>query len=372
MKSYCKGLKIDATFIEEAIDRWSMSESGHDNYWRINKEYGARSNLTLEILREIKTRSLYFNPINYGTRREAGNKKERFIGQESVKQQIVNYIAIMAMEEFLNARIGFYQVGSIPGKGPVFAKNTVENWAIEHGYWVHLDVRKCYQSIRHADIMNILRKYIRSDDVLYICQSLLDTYEKGLNIGSYFSLKMSQLIMSFGYHRMEDLHMTRRGKRIPLIAHQIWYADDIYLFSPNKKNLRRAVLNLQGYMMYHFKLNFHDWKISEIGRDEPIAIVGYKCAPECTTLKSDLYLRIRRAYLRFDKHPTLHGARSVCSYWGYLKHSNSYEVTQKYGFDRIFKKARTYVSRYEKERRFKHACRNSIIRTDREDLEGVS
>lgn len=351
MKSYCKGLKIDATFIEKAIERWSTAKSGHDNYWRIEKEYRSRSILTLELLHEIKTRSLKFKPINYGNRQESARKKERRIGQESVKQQIVNYIAVMALEDFLNARIGFYQVGSVKGKGPVFAKNTVENWTIEHGYWVHLDVKKCYQSIKHVDVMNILIRYIRNDDVLYICQTILDTYDKGLNIGSYFSLKMSQLIMSFGYHLVEDMHTTRRGKRIPLVTHQIWYADDIYLFSPNKKNLRRAVLKLQGYMTYHFKFNFHDWKISEIGRDEPVKIVGYTCAPECTTLNSDLFLRIRKVYLRFDKKPTLRGAKSVCSYWGYLKHSNSYEVIQKYSFDRIFSKAKKYVSNHEKKRR---------------------
>ena len=61
--------------------------------------------------------------------------------------------------------------------------------------------------------MCILRRYIRNQDVLYVCETLLATYGDGLEIGSYFSLRMAQLVLSFGFHAVEGMHKTRRGSR---------------------------------------------------------------------------------------------------------------------------------------------------------------
>lgn len=334
--------------IFKAIAAWHKSESGHQNYWRIRKEHGSEEGLVNELYDEIQTRSLSFRPIRYETRVSPPSCKPREIGQESVKQQIVDYLVIQAMKEFLDAKIGFYQVASVKNKGPFFAARTVRKWTwMGLGYWVHMDARKCYQSIKPGIVMMVLKRYIKSDDVLYASESLLKTYRDGLSIGSYFSLKMAQLILSFGYHLLEQPAYYRRGKLKPYIEHQIWYADDVYLFSRSKKRLKIAMRKLHDYMYDTFGVHIRYAKINRVNTDEPIRITTFVCDPNKLTIKYDLFLRIRRAYENFRSRPNIHNARKVCSYWGYLKNSNTYEFVKENGYDRLFKQAKQYVSAYD-------------------------
>lgn len=337
--------------IFEAVTRWRKSESGRQNYWRIKKEYGSDLKLINEIYSEIRSRSLSFRPIRYSIRATPPSCKPREIGQESVKQQIVDYTIIGALEDFLNAKIGFYQVASVEGKGPFFAARTVSKWTwMGLGYWVHLDARKCYQSIKKPVVMSVLRRYVKSDDLIYIAEALLDTYRDGLSIGSYFSLKMAQLILSFGYHFLEQPAYYRRDKLKPYVDHQIWYADDIYLFSRNKKRIRIAMKKLHKYMFDNFGVYIRSAKINQVNTDEPVKITTFVCDPNKTTIKSDLFLRIQRAYENFRSRPNIHNARKVCSYWGYLKNSNTYSVVKSRGYDRLFKQAKQCVSAYDQRR----------------------
>lgn len=370
MKSYCKGTVIDLTLLHAAINEWRKGQSGRQNYWRIIKEYGTEEDLVRELECEIQTRSLTFRPIEYQERCESLNHKLRIIGQQSVKQQIVDYAVIIAMQDFLDAKIGFYQVASIKGKGALFAGKTIRKWCRPgRGYWVHMDIRKCYPSISADVVMDILKKYVKSDDVLYASECLLKTYGKGLSIGSYFSLKMAQLVLSFGYHFIEQLHTRRRAVNRPLVEHQLWYADDIYLFSRDKRNLIKATNCLAGFMKYYYGLRFHRCKICRVGSEEPVIITTFKCFPEKRILKPDLFLRIRRAYANFEENPNIYNARKVCSYWGSIKHSDMYGTAKNNGYDRIFEKAKKYVSNYERGRR--HDRRDTIDGTDRTSRQGL-
>lgn len=338
--------------IFEAINTWRKSESGSKNYWRIAKEHGSDEALVDEIFREIRTRRLRFRPIRYETRTTPPSCKPREIGQESVKQQIVDYVTILAMEDFLNAKIGFYQVASIKDKGPFFSARTVKKWIWTGlGYWSHLDAKKCYQSIKADVVMRVLEKYIRSDDILYMASVLLSTYRDGLSIGSFFSLKMAQLILSFGYHFLEQPVVRRRGKNHTLVDHQLWYADDVYLFSRSKKRLSLAIIRLQIYMSENFGVYIRSGKIRQINTDEPVKITMFMCDPNKTTIKSDLFLRIRRAYENFKSNPNIHNARKVCSYWGYLKKTNTFEFVIGNGYDKVFRQAKQYVSTYDRRRK---------------------
>lgn len=370
MKTYCKNLTIDMTLVREALSAWKRAESGHINGWRIYKEYGSEELLILELGREIRNRTLSFEPIKYRSRREPRNGKLRTLGQESVKQQIADYLAVLCLNDLINAKLGFYQVSSIKGKGILFGAKTIKKWCRDGGYWVHLDIKKCYSNIRHEDVMAVLRKYVRSEDVLYLCESLLNTYGNGLNIGSYFSLKISQLILSFGYHHVERLASYRRGNRRALVTHQLWYADDIYLFSNDKRNLKKALKCLITYMRINFGLSFHNWKISRVD-DEGISAMSFVCGPERMTIKPKLFLRIKRAFQKFDENPNIHNARRVCSYWGMLKHSDSFLLTKENEYDRIFRNAKIYISSFEKRRRISDST-DKFVRTDRSNHKGLS
>lgn len=350
MKSYCKGLRIDEALISRAYEKWLKAPAGKKNAWRVGEEHGSADALIAEICREVANRRLKLTAIKRYRHREPTNGKLRIIGVETVKQQVCDYVAIEALNALLVAKVGFWQVSSVKGKGQIMAANAVSRWVQEGGYFVHLDVRKCYPSIKPDAVMGILRRYVRSPDVLYLCEALLSTYGDGLEIGSFFSLRMAQLVLSFGYHEVEGMHKTRRSARVQLVSHQLWYADDIYLFGQDKRNLRSAARQLQRLLLKEFGLHIKPWKICRVSVQEPVDVVGFTVRRNRVTLRSTLFLRACRAFRRYRRKPTLARARRVASYSGWFKHTDSAKVWLGNGFGDVFKAARRHVSAVERKR----------------------
>jgi len=367
MRSYCKGLVITRFHVELGYQDWLSKDSGKKNEWRVDKEYGSYDALIDEIYQEISSRTLKFEPIKRYERVEPTNGKIRLIGIESVKQQVCDHLAVLMMAPFLERRIGFYQVASIPGKGQRFAKNTLEKWVLESKYHVKCDIRQCYPSIEHGVAMGILKKYVKSDDLIYLSRTLMNTYGKGLDIGSYFSLKMANLVISFAYHFIESLHKVRRGKRIPYVTHQMWYMDDVLLIGNDKRNLKSAVRQLAKYLEDKLHLHLKRWKIARTSETEPLDIAGwvarvrhpYKTLDDGTkapdldrvrvvvSLRSGVFLRGTRAFSKFDKHRSVDNARRCISYWGWFKHADCGGVIRKRHIDRLTSIAKKVVSDYD-------------------------
>lgn len=344
IKSYCKGLRIDEFLIHSAYETWLCGEAGKKNRWRVCEEYGTESALISEIASEIKSRSLSFVPIRRYRHIEPTNGKLRVIGIESIKQQTCDYLAVTALAPLLDAKVGYWQTASVVGKGQLMLVGACQRYLQDSKYHVHVDVRKCYPSIKTDVVKSILRKYVKSADVLYLCDTLLDSYDGCLEIGSYFSLRMAQLVLSFGYHFLEDAHKTRRGRSVRLIEHQCWYADDLFIFGSCKRDLELAVRTLGTYFEEGYGLEFKGWKVSRSGDQEPCAALSNSVRPSRVTIKPDLYLRIRKAYRDYDRKPTLRGAKRVCAYWGYLEHSDSHKARLKNGYDSTVRHARRHVS----------------------------
>ena len=313
--------------------------------------------LMCEIEAENRQRTLGFRPIKRYRHREPTNGKLRIIGVESVKQQVCDYVALEALNGLLTAKVGFWQVSGVKGKGQLMAARAVHRWVQEGGYYIHLDVRKCYPSIKTDVVMGILRRHVRSPDVLYLCASLLATYSNGLEIGSYFSLRMTQLVLSFGYHAVEGMRKDRRGRSVALVSHQLWYADDIYLFGRDKRDLKSAARQLQRLLLKEFGLHLKPWKICRVSDQEPVDVVGFTVRRNRVTLRPSLFLRACRAFRKYRRSPSLTRARRVASYWGWFRHTDSTCLITGNGFGKVIKQARRHVSAAE---RYRHVRSNYV------------
>ena len=155
---------------------------------------------------------------------------------------------------------------------------------------------------------------------------------------------MAQFVLSFGYHAVEDMRKVRRGCGVPMVTHQLWYADDIYLFSQDKRNLRSAARQLQRLLLKDFGLHVKPWKVCRVGDQEPVDVVGFTVRRNRVTLRPTLFLRACRAFRKYRRSPTLGRARRVCSYWGWFRNTDSLALIARNGFDKTFKQAKRHVS----------------------------
>lgn len=347
MKTYCKHTRIDETLVREAYQRWLRSRSGKRNGWRVEQEHGSAQALINEIADEVSERRLRLRAISRHRYVEPTNGKVRTIGVESVKQQVLDYAIVIAIEPMLSAKVGFWQVGGIPGKGQLMAAHALRRWSQDGGYWVHVDVAKCYPSISCDLVRGIVQRYVRSGDVTYALDAVLDTYDGGLEIGSYLSLRLSQLVLSFAYHHVEGLGKARRGKYRSLVSHQVWYADDAILMSRDKRDLRSAVRALERFMRDELGLRIHPWKVCRIGDEEPIDLAGFVVRPRRTTVRPSVFLRARRSVRRFERTPNERRARQVTSYWGWLSNADCDGFVRRSGVVRAIIDASRMISARE-------------------------
>lgn len=177
--------------------------------------------------RYLDTRITYFNRV------EPISGKHRVIGRESVRHQIYDHVAVMALQPLFDAKVGRWQTASIPNRGTIDARRAIKRWTRERSskWFVKLDVRKCYPSIDRTTLKAMLTRDVGDPILLRLVFHLIDRYQggNGLNIGSHLSQWLANYYLSHAYHWIESPAMTiertsrRTGEitRRRLITHQL-------------------------------------------------------------------------------------------------------------------------------------------------------
>lgn len=190
-------------------------------------------NLAERIADEIREGRYRDTRITYFNRVEPISGKHRVIGRESVRHQIYDHVAVMALQPLFDAKVGRWQTASIPNRGTIDARRAIKRWTRERSskWFVKLDVRKYYPSIDRTTLKAMLTRDVGDPILLRLVFHLIDRYQgdNGLNIGSHLSQWLANYYLSHAYHWIESPAMTiertsRRTGEITtrrLITHQL-------------------------------------------------------------------------------------------------------------------------------------------------------
>lgn len=137
------------------------------------------------------------------------------------------------------------------------------------------------------------------------------------------------------------------------MSHQMWHMDDLILLGQDKRNLKAAMRALARYMRDELGLELKPWKVAKTSEAEPLDMGGFVVRERRTTLRPSLFLRARRAFRRFKRHPSIALAHRCCSYWGWLLHSDSDGFIQGNRIHRLMRKACGIITTYD---RRAHSC----------------
>ena len=328
-----KGRRVDIHFLARRIRNIAYTQKR----WIL---YPLVDYISIQIYKEIINRRIKLPPIEYQIRKDHSNYKEREIGVSSIKQQVYDYIAVGICEEMFLKKIGTYQCASLKDRGQIYGKTAIEKWIrrdIKQCRWVYkCDIKKYYPSVDHNAIMNKLKRDIKNDNVIYVLETLINTYKQGLCIGSYLCQYLANYYLSYLYHYLDGFKS---------ISHKLFYMDDIILFSSNKRKLRNAVSKMKKYLKNELGLELKDNEILFKLDSRPIDMMGYKIYIKRTTIRKRIYIRATRV-LRKIKNPSLslRLAYKCISYYGYIVHSNSELYKRKYKVYKKLKYAKEKIS----------------------------
>lgn len=347
---------------------------------RIFDQYKTVDAIADLLIREIRRRQINVRQIRYEERVDRSNGKRRIIAIEDIKQQFYDYIAYNALEE-LDSYIGHYQIACREDMGPLFGAKVVQQWMREKDvrYAIVADIRKCYPSITHDNMMAWLRRHVANDALVWLIGELLKLSEEGrptaslamrlredpdlmsqyeavkhgLPIGSYLSIKLCALYIADIYHRCEGSYfLERRGKRRNIFAHVMINLDDIYLFGSNASGMHRAMADLIQFAAGKGLTIKPNWRLIGLNHSDPDAhvdVLGYRVYRDRITMRPRNYRKLRHSIRIFRAHPTVGHARSLMARHGmFILHTNARRFCNKYNVYQTARKARKVISRYDK------------------------
>ena len=297
-----------------------------------------------ELREELLRGNISFPPIYYREKIDASSRKIRRIGIQNVKQQLYDYIAVEGMKPLLK-RVGEYQVASIKGRGTLKGKRTVSRWIRKRNmkYFVKLDIRKCFESIDHENLYTFLDRHIKNDRLMNLIRTLVDSFERGLSIGTYLSQHLCNLYMSILYHyAMEDLCKVRRRKRANLVRHCLIYMDDILLIGTRAADLKKAARLIKAKAEELGLQIKPGYQVRQID-GACIDMMGYRIYRTHTEIRKRIFLRARRAFRKARKGPSRAIAEKCISYYGYIKHTDSRRIERKWKARKIIRKCKGVI-----------------------------
>ena len=391
MRRYCRNVDItDINFIVRCIYLWLDDKKKRRDVQHFLASYSgipyrivreaiacedysfiplAIERIAEDVKERIISKDLRIPPVKFRDRYDEGSRKWRRIGRQSPIHQIYDYIAVEGSMEMFRAKIGTYQMASIPGRGQEKGVKAILKWLRtdeKHTrYYVQADIRKCYPSVDHDRIKRMFARDVKNAQLLFLICSLIDTFPEGLSIGSYFSQYACNYYLSYAYHyAAEQLFKVRKKRngtveRVRLAYHILFYMDDILLLGPSKKDLETGIHALGEYLLDDLHLELKpEWRLLEIdyvGKDRKhhghcIDMMGYRIYRDHISIRRRTFRNIRRSIIRAESRIAkgqeipLSLARTIMARAGKIDNSDSFRFSKKHNLEKIRSRSRSTIS----------------------------
>jgi RNA-directed DNA polymerase len=173
------------------------------------------------------------------------------------------------------------------------------------------DVRKFFDSIDQAILMDLIKKKISDGATLELVALVLQSFHnedgKGLPLGNV----TSQLFANIYLNEL-DQFMKHDIK----INYYLRYCDDFIILSENRDESEAVVIKVQNFLTNRLKLSLHDKKIIIRKLNQGIDFLGYVVLPYYRVLRTKTKNRIFR---KIDE-------KALPSYLGVLSHCRGYKI----------------------------------------------
>lgn len=228
--------------------------------------------------------------INDGIR-----KKRRKIAATTIISQTFHWTLILTISPIIMRGMVAHTCASIPKRGAHYGKRFILRWMQDEKntkYCAKIDVSKFYQSISQAAAKAEFRRYVADKTVLWLIDTIIDSYPQGFPIGTY----TSQWFANWLLQQLD--HYIKEVLRVP---YAMRYMDDVIMFAANKKTLHKVIDAIEIYLQpfeLHLKGNWQVFRIDHVVEETGIIIEKTKRTEDITA-----ELRVISTHLRQARIP---------------------------------------------------------------------
>lgn len=313
------------------------------------------------LVAELEADRWHHAPGRRETIRSSGKTREIEIAR--LHDHFVQWMVILAIEDYLMKRMYRHSFGNLPGRGIHDAMLYLQKHARagKYKYFVHLDIRHFYQSVDLDLLSEMMHRRFKDARYLKIVDeciySSVRTGDDGLNrnlaIGYYDSPWFANIYLDpLDHFITEDLYKERRGKRTKLVPVYARYVDDLHLQGNSASDLKKAVKQIIRFCQERLHIDIKEsWEICRVGELLPpdekgrqklkpgtkrIDMVGYTFTTTTTTLRDTNFLSTRRLARKISKRlrergfVVLQNAQAFVSKAGWFSHADSRTFFKRY------------------------------------------
>jgi RNA-directed DNA polymerase len=232
--------------------------------------------------------------------------KKRLISAAPFRDRVVHHALYRVIEPIWEARFIHDTYANRVGKGTHRALDRAQEYARQYRYVLQCDVRQFFPSIDHAILRAELARLIRDENVLWLCDQILNSGEgvlsdeydmawfggddlfaaqrpRGLPIGNLTSQFWANVYLN-GFD-----HFVKRELKCPAYVR---YVDDFLLFANDTRSLldwRQAVIQY----MVGLRLTLHEEAAQVYPVSTGIPFLGFRVYPEYRQVKSRKVIHFR-------------------------------------------------------------------------------
>lgn len=331
LRKKCKRVRPDTVRLFARMGSMTRDEAIESLVARDERYYSTVDAISSHMREELVAGSITLQPIHMRDRRDGRSGKVRRLSVQEITQLLYDHVAVMAMSE-LNRLMGEHQVSGRKGMGQAYGCRLMRKWVCSSRrrlYFVKLDIRKYYGSADIGKVVEWLGRRIKNGKLMWLVDTLLNTGEPGLNIGSYLSHFVANLYLSDIWHKVMQV--------IPGVRHALFYMDDMILLGGCRRKLASAARAVVGLVEEKGLTVKPGWQVHEVSHRRPVDTMGVRFSRGCSTIRKVLFKHARRAVVRAVRavrgrvEPTLHMARRLASYHGWFTSTNSFGFSNRYG-----------------------------------------
>lgn len=280
-----------------------------------------------------------------------GKKKRKIYKLPYFPDRICQWAILQVIEPCLLKNLTADTYSAIPGKGIhkglANLKKAMQGDVPNCQYCLKLDARHYYQSINHDILKYKYAQMFKDKELLWLLYEIIDSiktaeiedlrniylldedidFNTGIPIGNYLSQ------YSGNYYLSEFDHWIKEVKKV---KHYFRYMDDIVIFGSDKMELHALRKEIDVFFRDKLKLHIKDnWQVFP-SYVRGVDFLGYRTFLNYTLLRKSTCINIKQKMQairsKVEKGNIMNYSEWCCinSYKGWLKHCDSYRLTEKY------------------------------------------
>jgi hypothetical protein len=241
--------------------------------------------------------------------------------------QYVHHALVQVLEPAMMRGMDRYCCGSIKNRGTHYGVKAIKKWMKNDPngtrYCLQLDIHHFYESIQPSAVLERMKKLVKDRRVLALVEKVV---EQGVLIGVYCSQWFANTLLQ-PLDQMIHEAMWR-------VSHYLRYMDNFTVFGPNKRKLRKLLVEIKRRLADIGLAVKGDWQIFPTESRIPSAL-GYRFGRGYTLLRKRNLFRLKRSLSNYERKKRTHRcisrklASSLLSRLGQLRHCNHVMVYER-------------------------------------------